>query len=180
MGRARQIALIVAMALVGLALLWRYANETQGPFQHKVSSELEIGRAGSEHSHLSLLMVVNSVPVDFSDTRYQLKSDFVHFEDDDGVYLHKHATGVTLPYFFETVGIKLTIDCLTIANREYCVDGESSLRTYLNREMFNDWDRYEFQNGDKILIDYGTTTPFSIQLELNSIPDLSNDLLRYN
>ena len=180
MGRPRQVALFIALVIVSLALYWRYASETLVPIEQHRSTAPIIGGAGSDHSHISMVTVINGIPIDFSDIRYQLKSDLVHFEDGNGTYLHKHATGVTLPYFIETVGIKLTVDCLTIANREYCVDGENSLRTYLNREMFNDWDRYELHNGDKILIDYGTTTPFSIQLELNSIPNLSNDLLRYN
>ena len=39
-----------------------------------------------------------------------------------------------------------------------------------------DWETYELQQDDKILIDYGISTDTDIGLRLNSIPDLPDDL----
>jgi hypothetical protein len=39
-----------------------------------------------------------------------------------------------------------------------------------------DWNNYELNPSDKILIDYGTSTETDILLKLNGVPDLPDDL----
>ncbi|MEK7535936.1 MAG: protein-disulfide isomerase [Patescibacteria group bacterium] len=175
---SRKAAIAIALVVIVGALILRYQNKPNEEIHVANNAKGSIpGLAGSEHSHMSILVMINGEPVDFSQARYQLQSDLVHFEDGDGVYIHKHATGITLSYLFETLKIKLTDDCITLdSGLEYCSDGKASLKTYLNRELFVDWDKYELRDGDKILIDYGTSTEFDIALLLNSVPDLSSDL----
>ncbi|MGD8432167.1 MAG: protein-disulfide isomerase, partial [Nitrosopumilaceae archaeon] len=61
------------------------------------------GPLGSEHTHAGILVKIFGDTFDFSAPAYQIKSSWIHFEGNDGTTVHKHATGVTLGYLFETL-----------------------------------------------------------------------------
>ena len=177
MQRLRLLALVLATILILAALLFRVSRTRTEPSQYNTPEFPVIGKEGSEHTHMSILLFINDEAIDFSQTQYQLQSPLVHFEDGDGVIVHKHATGITLPYLFETLDMRLTGDCISLSEgRTYCNEGSKRLRTYLNRKEYVDWDRYELRWGDKILIDYGSTSDIDIGLRLNSVPDVPDDL----
>lgn len=100
-----------------------------------------------------------------------LRDRRMHFENSDGVTIHKHATGVNLPVFFASLDIRINQDCfmLDIA-KEYCADGENKLTFMVNGRKSEDVYR-EFQDGDKILINYGSDSPDDLQKKSNAIPD---------
>ncbi|HEY4505934.1 MAG TPA: protein-disulfide isomerase [Candidatus Paceibacterota bacterium] len=168
------ICVLVAVLLVvaALGLKWPFTQENAGD-----APQSSIGKAGSEHSHSSMLVFIRGELFDFSKPEYQLKSPLVHFEDDDGTTVHKHATGITLPYLFETLGMKLTLDCLEMPGRSYCTQGNEALKIFVNQVPFNSKIvGYELRPGDKILINYGSDSDFDLKLKLNSVPNLPNDL----
>lgn len=176
--KSRIIALASAGVLVLTALLISYVRNKSVPSAYAPNVVHELGKAGSEHAHQSMLIFINGKPLDFSQSRYQVKSELVHFEDGDGVYIHKHAVGVTLPLFLETLNIKLTTNCLRLdTGLEYCSDETGTLSTYLNNKLYTKWNRYELKQDDKILIDYSKgSTPNDIKLRMNAIPDIPSDL----
>jgi len=179
MQKTRAIALAVAAIsiLIGLIVRFYHTNPTKSLYEDR--GEPMVGDVGSEHNHMSILVFVEGIPVDFSLEQYQNKDPRVHFEDDNGTFIHKHATGVTLNYFFNTLGIRLTNSCIALdSTREYCENSEGKLRTYLNRKVFTDWARYVLREGDKILIDYSSSTEFEITLRLNAVPELMPDMSR--
>ena len=65
------------------------------------------GPLGSEHSHGGILVKIFGDAFDFSAPAYQIKSSWIHFEGNDGTTVHKHTTGVTLGYLFDTLGLGL-------------------------------------------------------------------------
>lgn len=168
------VSLLVALLLIVGALAFRGASQDVLPRQ---GGESPIGKPGSEHSHMSMLVFIRGELFDFSQPEYQLKSPGVHFEDDEGTTIHKHATGITLPYFFETLGMKLSANCLEMPGKNYCTEGNERFQIFVNRVPFNDKIiGYELRPGDKILINYGGKSEFDLQLKLNSVPNLPSDL----
>ena len=55
----------------------------------------EFGELGSEHAHAQIFVIISGYTVDFSDPQYQLTSEYIHFENNEGSLIHRHATGVT-------------------------------------------------------------------------------------
>ncbi|QUC65490.1 protein-disulfide isomerase [Nitrosopumilus sp. K4] len=125
------------------------------------------GALGSEHSHAAILVKIFGDKFDFSAPAYQIKSSWIHFEGRDGTTVHKHATGVTLGYLFETLGLGLDDQCFIFQDgREFCTNEDYSLKFYVNGEQLPDIRPLEIQEGDRILISYGAETPEEIEGQL--------------
>ena len=125
------------------------------------------GPLGSEHSHAGILVKIFGDTFDFSAPAYQIKSSWIHFEGNDGTTVHKHATGVTLGYLFETLGLGLDDQCYEFQDgRSFCTNEDYTLRFYINGEQVSDIRDYEIQEDDKILISYGAETPEEIESQL--------------
>ena len=125
------------------------------------------GALGSEHSHAGILVKVFGDAFDFSAPAYQIKSAWIHFEGNDGTTVHKHATGVTLGYLFETLSLGLDDQCFEFQDgRSFCTDDTYSLRFFVNGEEVSDVRDYEIVEDDKILISYGAETPEEIESQI--------------
>jgi hypothetical protein len=125
------------------------------------------GMLGDEHEHASLLVRIFGDKFDFSVPAYQIKSSWIHFEGQDGNTVHRHASGVTLGYLFDTLGISLTDKCFVFPDgREFCTNDEYSLKFYLNHNQIPDIRNYVLQEDDRILVSYGSETPEQIEAQL--------------
>jgi hypothetical protein len=97
--------------------------------------------------------------------------------DLDGRFIHKHADGVTLVYFLNTLGIRLTSDCLEIDGKSYCSGTDGKLTTLVNKTpLLGPLGNYEIMDYDKILIDFSNSSDFELQIMANAVPDLTEDL----
>jgi hypothetical protein len=77
-------------------------------------------------------------------------------ENRDGGTLHRHATGVPIAEFFDSVNMNVTGSCLTLDDgTKYCSDGKNNLEFYLNGNKTNSIADYVLENNDRILIVYG-------------------------
>ena len=154
--------LAVIAVIVGYAA-WMFVNMTEtapgGPEN--------AGALGSEHSHAGILVKIFGDTFDFSAPAYQIKSSWIHFEGRDGTTVHKHATGVTLGYLFETLALGLDDQCFTFQDgRNFCTNDDYELRFFINNQEVDDIRDYEIVEDDKILITYGAETPEEIESQL--------------
>jgi hypothetical protein len=128
------------------------------------------GILGDEHVHSSMLVKLHGDTFDFSSPAYQIKSSWIHFEAQDGTTIHRHSTGVTLGYMFETLGIGLDDECYTFSgtggDRVFCTNEEFSLKFFVNHQPVPNLTEYVFEDGDKILISYGGETQEQIDAQL--------------
>jgi len=125
------------------------------------------GILGDEHEHASILVRIHTDKFDFSVPAYQIKSSWIHFEGQDGNTIHRHASGVTLGYLFDTLRITLTDQCFVFPDgREFCTNDEYSLKFYINHNQVPDIRSYVLQEDDRILISYGDQTPEQIEAQL--------------
>ncbi len=153
----------VIAVIVGYAA-WTFVNMDQSAVP---GGPENAGALGSEHSHAGILVKIFGDNFDFSAPAYQIKSSWIHFEGNDGTTIHKHATGVTLGYLFETLSLGLDDQCFTFQDgRSFCTDDEYSLKFFINGEEVDDIRDYEISEDDKILISYGAETPDEIESQL--------------
>ena len=125
------------------------------------------GKLGDEHVHSSLLVRIFGDKFDFAVPSYQIKSSWIHFEDSDGTTIHRHATGVTIGYLFDSLNIGIDSKCFVFPDgRQFCTNEDYSLKYYINHQPVSSINDYIFEDGDRILISFGPETPEQIEEQL--------------
>ena len=128
------------------------------------------GILGDEHEHASVLVRIFGDKFDFAATTYQIKSSWIHFEESDGNTVHRHSSGVTLNYLFESLGIGIDEDCYIFGDgRSFCTNEDYSLKYFINGDSVNSINDYVVQNDDRILISYGGETEEQVIAQLNEL-----------
>ena len=128
------------------------------------------GTLGGEHVHSSILVKIFGDKFDFSLPAYQIKSSWIHFEAQDGTTIHRHATGVTLGYLFDTLSIDVSDECFIFPDgRQFCTNEDYTLKYYVNHEQVTGIYDYVFSDEDRILISYGSETPEEIEEQLREL-----------
>ena len=134
--------------------------------------ESKYGAYNSEHVHAAFMMVVEGKQIDFSDSKYQLKSRFIHFENNDGTTLHRHAKGVPFGDFLKSVGMDIVGRCLLLGDgSKHCDQDGSRLRFFLNRTEISSIVDYVIQDKDRLLIIYGNETDAQIESRLADLQE---------
>jgi len=128
------------------------------------------GKLGDEHEHASMLVRIFGDKFDFSATTYQIKNSWIHFEESDGNTIHRHSSGVTLDYLFETLSIAIDEDCYIFTDgRQFCTNEDYSLKYFINGDSVNNINDYVIQDDDRILISYGSETEDQIADQMNEL-----------
>jgi len=134
------------------------------------------GVLGDEHDHISILVRIFSDKFDFTSPAFQIKSSWIHFEGQDGDTIHRHSTGVTLGYLFETLGITVNDECFVFPDgRQFCNNDDYSIKFFINHEQVSNVHDYIGNEDDRVLISYGNESPEEIDAQ---ILELDNQLLR--
>jgi len=121
------------------------------------------GALGSDHAHAAIIANIFGDEFDFSAPAYQIKSSWIHFEGRDGTTIHKHATGVTLQFLFDSLLLGLDDQCFVFQDgRSFCTNEDYSLKLFINGDQVSDIRDYEVMEGDRVLILYGGQTPEEI------------------
>lgn len=140
------------------------------------SKYANIGPVGSTHQHATIRVFLDGRQVDFSQLQYQLRSQHVHFEGGDGDTIHKHATGVTLGFTFETLGIKFDENCFILeTGKSYCNGEKGTLKFYINgnQTTASDFANHEIFDNEKYLISFGNENVSEIQKQLAAVPNVA-------
>ena len=125
------------------------------------------GKLGDERVHSSLLVRVLGGKFDFAVPSYQIKSSWIHFEDSDGTTIHRHSSGVTLGYLFDSMNIGIDNKCFVFPDgMQFCTNEDYSLKYYINHQSVSNISEYIFEDGDRILISFGPETPEQIEEQL--------------
>ena len=128
------------------------------------------GKLGDEHIHSSILVRIFGDKFDFSLPNYQIKSSWIHFENQDGDTVHRHASGVELEFLFNSLGIGLDEDCFEFPDgRQFCTNEDYSLKYFINHKQVNDIRDYVVMEEDRILISYGSEDQDAIEQQLSEL-----------
>ncbi len=137
----------------------------------------DAGALGSAHVHAGILVKVFGDKFDFSLPAYQIKTPWIHFEGQNGDTIHRHATGVTLKYLFDSLSIGVTDDCYIFPDgRQFCTDDTYSLKFYINGDQVSSISDYVVRDDDRILVSYGSETPEEIEDQLREANNLILDI----
>ena len=125
------------------------------------------GALGSDHTHTALLVKIFGDTFEFSGPAFQIKSSWIHFEGRDGTTIHKHATGVTLEFLFDSLRLGVDDQCYVFPDgKSFCTQDDFTLKFFINGEQVSDIRDYEGMEGDRVLILYGGETPEEIDAYL--------------
>jgi len=144
------------------------------------SEKTSLGFYGSTHTHMDFKVYVLGNQINFDLPQYQVMEDLTHIENNDGGVIHVHATGMTLGYFFKSLGFGLTDDCFILdTGNQYCNLGKATLKFYVKNQA--DWGQiyspadYILQDLDRILVTYGSEDEEEIQQQRESVSDKAKD-----
>ena len=125
------------------------------------------GKLGDEHIHASLLVSIFGDKFDFSTPNYQVKTPWIHFENQDGDTIHRHSTGVELEFLFNSMSVGVDENCFVFPDgRQFCNNEDYSLKFYINQQLIKDIKQYVIQEDDRILITYGNEDQLAIDKQL--------------
>ena len=125
------------------------------------------GKLGAEHIHASMLVKIFGDKFDFSTPNYQVKTPWIHFENQDGDTIHRHSTGVELEFLFNSMNIAVDDNCFVFPDgRQFCTNEDYSLKFYVNQQLVKDLREYIILEDDRILITYGNEDQLAIDSQL--------------
>ena len=171
----RKTSLMAIGILALIAVIGGYASYVFVTMDSTVpGAPVGAGKLGDEHVHSSLLVKIFGDRFDFSVPTYQIKSSWIHFEESDGTTIHRHASGVTLGYLFDSLNIGIDNQCYIFPpsdGRKFCTNEDYSIKYFINHKPVAEINDYVFEDGDRILITYGNETPEKVEeylVELDS------------
>ena len=128
-----------------------------------------IGALGSEHAHQGIAVIIFGELFDFSFPEFQVQDRKIHFEGGEGYTVHRHATGVPVGYFLETLGFRFNNDdCISYEGSDFCADDNgNSWKFFVNREPVESIQDYVGSEDDRILITYGNLVPAELSAQLD-------------
>ena len=125
------------------------------------------GKLGDEHIHASMLVNIFGYKFDFTSPNYQVKTSWIHFENQDGDTIHRHSSGVELEFLFNSMNIAIDNQCFIFPDgRQFCSNDDYSLKFYVNQQKVEDLRNYIVEEGDRILISYGNEDQDAIDKQL--------------
>lgn len=151
------VAALVAIGIAAAVLTPRSSTDGFGPL-------------GSAHQHAVFEVRLDGDPIDFSQAKYQVRTQFIHVEGGDGTTLHRHSTSVPIGEFFRSVGMNIENNCfVTDDGTRFCEDDSKQLRYFVNGTERSSIMDYILQENDKILIIYGTESQEQIQAAIDRL-----------
>lgn len=173
--------LVLLAVSISILLAWQWALNgdliSQLDKMQKYNSQLMlmsgIGHLKSAHIHAAIKVYISGQAIDFSKREYQLKTSFVHFEDGNGDAIHIHATGLTLSHLLMSLGINFDNNCIVIENKDYCNEGNKTLKFYVNGEQNTEFGSRIMADLDSYLISYGSENEADVQKQIDSVANLS-------
>jgi len=174
--------LIAIGIIAGVAIVLVYTGIIfyQNTFEGKINppgAPPGAGVLGGEHEHAAINAIIFRDKFDFSTSAYQVKSPYIHFEDNNGDTVHRHAANVTMGYLFDTLNIRLTDDCYIFPDkREFCTNEDYGLKFFVNHEPKQTLRDYVLKQNDRILISYGNETETQINEQLARVDSVAIDI----
>ena len=168
---------IIAAAAIGILTMGAVTAATlSGSIaQPRKDTQADFGGLNSAHEHAAFLVKIAGNYVDFSQSRYQVKSPFIHVENGIGTTIHKHAIYAPFGEFLRSVNMNIIDGCFIMDDgKQYCQNGDAKLRFFLNgiERPISTLMSYIPVDDDRFLVIYGNESPVQIQTELDRLAAL--------
>ena len=132
-----------------------------------------VGPVESDHAHAAFTIMLNGAYVDTSTLRhpeYAFGNKYIfyapHARDFKEDNIHRVATGATMGLFLESIGFKLTDECLILPDgtmklngaeferKEWCNEGDYKIKLYVDGSLFEGGQRYIIRVFDSLFLVY--------------------------
>ena len=164
--RSRNLKALGILSMIGVIVAFA-CYEFVTSTNNVPGAPMNAGKLGDEHIHASLLVSIFGDKFDFSTPNYQVKTPWIHFENQDGDTIHRHSTGVELEFLFNSMSIGLDENCFVFPDgRQFCTNEDYSLKFYINQQLVEDIRQHIIQEDDRILITYGNEDQLAIDKQL--------------
>lgn len=111
------------------------------------------------HEHADFAVYLDNIKYNFSQEKYMEIISQIHMHDLNGNIIHKHANNVTLGLFFSSLSMSFNSTCFVLDNfTEYC----SNPKFYVNGLENKEYDKYQINDLDRILISYNSNATFDM------------------
>lgn len=148
------LAAVGILLLGGAFYLYAYGENIRTYFMPQ-----DVQEAVHVHADFSFYILderVNLTDPQFQSTAENAKHPRIHFHDGVDTMIHRHAEGITLGEFFDSLGMTLSDSCVTLADdRMYCSDNSNQLTLFVNGEAVTEPAQYIVQEEDRLLLYYG-------------------------
>ncbi len=154
------------------------SEKTTFEYLHSIPEPIpnNAGHLGEEHVKAKLIVKVYDDEFDFFQSQFQMQSHWIRFED--GETIHRYASGVTLGFLFDTLGLSgQNNECYVFqGGSEYCTNAYFNFKFLINEFEVSktDFREYVIQDDDEILITYDDQVT-TLTLEIK-IPDWIRDV----
>ena len=167
--RSRNLKALGILSMIGVIVAFA-CYEFVTSTNNIPGAPLNAGKLGDEHIHASMLVKIFGDKFDFSTPNYQVKTSWIHFENQDGDTVHRHSTGVELEFMFNSMNIVIDDNCFVFPDgRQFCTNDDYTLKFYINQQKVKDIRTYVVQEGDRILISYRDEVQSSIDEQLSEL-----------
>lgn len=150
-----RLKLIIIISLISVSVLGGFVyfdyTITQNPDSNIEFGKYFPGPLGSDHAHTAIVIFINGDTINFAQEQFQLKSRYVHFENNNPYQIHRHATNVPLEMLFDSIGIDITEQCIIVSDKSYC----NEMKFFVNENIKPDITSYIPNHKDRILISLG-------------------------
>ncbi|MBC8252356.1 MAG: protein-disulfide isomerase [Candidatus Nitrosopelagicus sp.] len=167
--RSRNLKAIGILSIIGVIVsfaCYEFVTSTN----NIPGAPLNAGKLGDEHIHASMLVKIFGDKFDFTTPNYQVKTPWIHFENQDGDTIHRHSTGVELEFMFTSMKIAMDENCFVFPDgRQFCTNDDYTLKFYVNQQKVEDIRTYVIQEDDRILITYGDEDEETIDEQLTEL-----------
>jgi hypothetical protein len=162
--RYMRIIIPVVIAVIAVAIISAIVYSLQP------NNSNQYGPIGSAHEHAAFLVKLDGAPIDFSQSKYQVKSRLIHVENNDGTTLHRHATEVPFIEFLKSVDMDIKNGCFVGDDgREFCDTADKKLRYFVNGTETDSIANYVANENDRILVIYGDENNNEIKQEIDAL-----------
>lgn len=151
----KALLLLIPLALIGGYLL---LNKTK-PAVEEQNTTPTISVTPTEEAvnyKATFSIVTNGTTRIFTDSKYHNLSEDVYIEASSPNTVVVKKSGVTWDYFFRTLPMELSKECLTTGTQQiFCTDKTKTLRFFVNDKEDPDALDKEIKDGDSLRVTYG-------------------------
>lgn len=170
MNKVPVLLITAAVVLVGVYL---FLTQSSKPVTETVSPETPtVTNTSSKVDYsASFAIFTNGTFRIFSASMYHNLSEDAYIGSSSPNIVNVKKAGITWDDFFKTLPMKLSRDCLTTGTGQtFCTGTGGTLKFYLNKTLNQNALERTINNGDQLLVTFGSETQVQIQKQLQQVP----------
>lgn len=159
------IGVVIGIVLLLAAIFFVYGSRiTENQEKRLLATPTQSVQQSVEKAATFAIFTNQTVRI-FTDPKYHNQSEDVFIQAENPQTVHVKKQGTTWGDFFNTLPMKLEKECLTTGTGQvFCTGSSGALSFYINGKKDADALDREINDGDKLLVSFGSETDIQNQL----------------